>query len=1118
MSKREREAENDHDRPPKRSRADHQPPAVEEIHYARQLQQFLIFRQDGIQQLRNGIASFKNFLEIILYHRDEESRARQISILREYLESQKPEDPKNTEQPLLAQLWQAWSFANQNNNDHLASSVSAIFALLLKTLSGELALREHGIFLCRTVLQHQHLRLLKRCLDAPKHKDFLISPCLRLITEVATFDGGALAAEIYRKRESTFDVSTIRRCLGLVKLDISEEDAKRRPSIRTLTMRYVTALLKYLSPRDKIDLLKSKAISSAIFQFLRDDPADIVIEILHTAEQSVLKDPDVVRSSKAALLTSQNLEKVTEVATRSAEDHPAAGRAFAWLKAVCTNTSYGILRSSGWYPVGTTSVDHAQRGHSIDLGLESIDFYDRPKPIEVRNPTLLSWIFTLRSHNNVQERELLLSCFAAAPELVAAYFADRNFQLDPKLSNTWIAYASLLFEIVNLPVPTDLGNVDENVSMPPQTAILVENILPRPLTQQILTRCLNQNSELVTFFAVRILVLAFDKFGSIVTKLRSHRKDEQALWTEAADRLQQRFVDRIPAMKDVIQVFRKLPDDAEHALQREAVSRLLQLYYLHTPLRAFEEQFDVSSALATAFMRDETTAYDNEDEASAIRKVELQHLLVIAQHSTGMKWFHKQGGLAYSPFVTLLRIHRKELNNALQRDLVKQVLVESGLLNAHNGSDQPLPTDALLGSIADLSDDSVVWTFLDDLLGRGIRKPVKYVDDLEQLSREEGSELPSVLSSVIMEQASFVKAGVKSESQRKATWVKTFFGLLVLTSDMGDVLQNVVEKVSQELGLLLPKASKDLEAILTKVRPLSKATDNPTTRAHEEAPQISALSFPAPPAEPTSHPELSRWSQKDIDLAIEDGDISALILDLCSTESDIRRQSYSQLTKLRHKLSTSTSTENHSQISLLVGELLETFSLQYLPLNHPLPYLGGTFAVRALHIQTQPAHFMYPKLNRFLMRGPEWKVGKLPAYWLANTSLSLPEEDDAFWKEVAWVLEWLVDGLRSEADLDILRRGEIFEKVMGMWMSPAASGRNKSVKEKITELLYRATCIEGGSNVLVTRAGVLSWLDMVRDGTGSGSGGVQEAMRDRILQTGDRERLKAWTGMKRGVL
>lgn len=218
MYKRPAEQE-DTSRPPKRPKADpsHQPLQIDKIEYARQLQDILTFRQDGIQQLRNGIASFKSFLETILYHKDEEGRMRQLSILREFLDTQQPEDVKDPERPFLGQLWQAWSFANQNNNDYVVSSVSALFALLLRTLSSLLDFRDYGLMLCRTVLLHPHLRLVKRCLDAPKNKDFVISPCLRLLTEVTSFDGGVLAREVYKRREQTFEISSMRRNLGLVK-------------------------------------------------------------------------------------------------------------------------------------------------------------------------------------------------------------------------------------------------------------------------------------------------------------------------------------------------------------------------------------------------------------------------------------------------------------------------------------------------------------------------------------------------------------------------------------------------------------------------------------------------------------------------------------------------------------------------------------------------------------------------------------------------------------------------------------------------------------------------------------------------------------------------------------
>ncbi|CAK3927708.1 related to URB1 Nucleolar required for the normal accumulation of 25S and rRNAs [Lecanosticta acicola] len=1113
MSKRESTGEDE--RPPKRPRQEHssQPPKVEEIHFARQLQDLLIFRQDGIQQLRNGVASFKAFLESILYHKEEDHRGRQISILREYLETQKPSE-KDTERPFLPQLWQAWSFANQNNNDHLASSISAVLALLLKTLSGVLDLREHGVLLGRTVLQHQHLRLIKRCLDAPKHKDFIISPSLRLLTEVTSFDGGVLARQVYKRREETFDINNLRRLLGVVKLDISEEEARRKPALRTLTLRYILTLLKYLHEGGKIDVLKNKPLCGAMFQHIQDDPSDLVAELLNTMEQSILKDAELPRSSKAALLTPQNLERVTSIASRGNEAHSASDRAYVWLKTVCTHHVYGVFRKSGWYPPGTSHLNSTGSDKLIQLGLDSIEFYDSAESINVRNPILLSWIQTLRAQSNERERELLITCFASAPELVAAYFSQKPFQLEPKLSNTWIGYASLMFEVVNLPVPENFGDEEEIPNLPPQTSIAVESILPRPLNRGVLTRCLNQSSGLITFFAVRILVKAFEKLSIVLSQLRRGPHTEQALWDEAAERLRERSDARCPAMKDVIAAYRKIPDDHEHAMQREAATKLVSLYYEVSPVQALEEQFDVSVALATALRRSEK-AGANDEELRTFRALELEHLLNIARHGTNMRWFNKQGSLEHPPSVALLRIHRKDKRNKQIRSLLGHVLTENGILNQQKVNEGPSPLDALVASTLDLQDGSSVWAFVEDCFTRCVRQPVKYVDSLEAISADgkgsiEGvkTNLPSLLTAVLLEQASFVAAQSDTAGKERQAWIVQFLGLLSQTSDDCEILRQLSTQATQTLGLKIKKADKTsakaLLADLTIEETGTSAAEAEQTVIAGETPV--QLPYEPPQKEASSHPELLRWSQKDLELAIEDGDVDALILDLCSEQVSVRKQAATQINKLKFQLRAATSQENSAQLALLVGELMETFEQQYTNPVNPMPYIAGTFAVRALHVQTQPQHFIYPKLNHFLIRGPEWRANTLPSYWLSTTVLDQPKVDDAYWREAQWVLDWLVDGLRTPADLEILRRGSIFEKLLGLWISPGAAS-HKQIREKCFELVFRASCVESGSDFLITRIGILSWLDMV-----STSDAKAAVLKDRILETCDTERIQAWKG------
>ena len=98
---------------------------------------------------------------------------------------------------------------------------------------------------------------------------------------------------------------------------------------------------------------------------------------------------------------------------------------------------------------------------------------------------------------------------------------------------------------------------------------------------------------------------------------------------------------------------------------------------------------------------------------------------------------------------------------------------------------------------------------------------------------------------------------------------------------------------------------------------------------------------------------------------------------------------------------------------MVTGELAET--ARAATTDAPLPYFSGTLAAQLLLIQADPLHFMYVKANKFLNKGPQWNVKKLPSYWVENVLLNPPTEDGAHHQEVAWLLDRLVDGLRTPA-------------------------------------------------------------------------------------------------------
>ena len=99
------------------------------------------------------------------------------------------------------------------------------------------------------------------------------------------------------------------------------------------------------------------------------------------------------------------------------------------------------------------------------------------------------------------------------------------------------------------------------------------------------------------------------------------------------------------------------------------------------------------------------------------------------------------------------------------------------------------------------------------------------------------------------------------------------------------------------------------------------------------------------------------------------------------------------------------------QVYVLVGEIVDTARERIS--DGPLPYFVGVIAARSLLVLADPLHFMYIKVNKFLNKGPPWNVSKLPSYWIDKIMLHPPSDDDAHDHEVGWLLDALLDGLRT---------------------------------------------------------------------------------------------------------
>jgi nucleolar pre-ribosomal-associated protein 1 len=495
----------------------------------------MLFASNANLSMRPGLQSFKNVLDSIVSN--DEKKSEHMQTLLDYLDATKPREVEDEVPIYLPDIMETWSMASQMNNENVMSAVSVVLALLLKIISGDVDLVSYGLGICRTLLQRRQQELIAKNLSADKGKDFIISPTLRLLREAICLDGGALAAPIFRARTNTF--KSLARNMGLRYIGEGKEDPKR-PSVRTNATRLLLSCLKLLHNEAKRDLLLQRDIVAALMRPLRDDPPFLIYEILDVLKTSVVQDRKLAKDVKIKILNANSLTRIASLYGYSKEpvtleDGVGSGHlsvedaAHDILLVACTDFTVGICRSEqGYYPEGIAPdalQPDAESASYVDFGLDSIPWMNKfGNEIPVRNMLLAEFIESLRPWSSTKQSELLLAIFEASPELIARHFIQKKaFAFDPKLSATWIGYAALLYNVVQLPIPPFFGQSNDYAVAPPPTTVVLDNIVPPPMTLKAMTRCLTNKSKLVSFYAIRLLVLALEKLGRCIERLPHHQ-------------------------------------------------------------------------------------------------------------------------------------------------------------------------------------------------------------------------------------------------------------------------------------------------------------------------------------------------------------------------------------------------------------------------------------------------------------------------------------------------------------------------------------------------------------------------------------------------------------------
>lgn len=341
--------------------------------------------------------------------------------------------------------------------------------------------------------------------------------------------------------------------------------------------------------------------------------------------------------------------------------------------------------------------------------------------------------------------------------------------------------------------------------------------------------------------------------------------------------------------------------------------------------------------------------------------------------------------------------------------------------------------DALIVSLRRTAESKPVisvYEYLDNCVGRLAQRPVYYEDLLltkvtkiaAKRSSEERGPL-SLLVVVLIEQWPFLvenKSVPLFDKFKIAEFLATFLRLCRHIGENEVIIEELVQALKEapendEFGDTFRAAlgkdnTDDFPAVeLAKV----SSQPEPTTVDHPSAKRTPSPCEPEKEEESAQKIEeskaLLKWARKDVQDAVEDGDIGNLVLCLCSKHQGVRLQALAALSRFVHKVENSSYPEKEL-ITLLLQETIHT--AKKVITDEPFPTYLGAFAARALVVEADPQHFIYAKLNQFLHRGPIWDIGSVPL--MHKILLHPPEEDGAHGPELEWFLDLALEGLQTQ--------------------------------------------------------------------------------------------------------
>lgn len=260
----------------------------------------------------------------------------------------------------------------------------------------------------------------------------------------------------------------------------------------------------------------------------------------------------------------------------------------------------------------------------------------------------------------------------------------------------------------------------------------------------------------------------------------------------------------------------------------------------------------------------------------------------------------------------------------------------------------------------------------------------------------------------------------------------------------------------------------------------------------------------------------------DIKSLIDSNLLQFIVVSLSSSSGLIKNISKALISGVLRSLETTDNFKDTNLYKVYVSNILHTLRTT----ENEISPLIWYFYSSLIPILSNPGHFLYERSFRYILSNPTIKKHDIPLFApisMSNGNDLEFENDESHYKQITWLIQNFINGTQVVSDLNILKVRGVVEWVMNLLNSPFIT---TNIKSLILTFIYTVQKIDHGSDMLITKYGILTNLEQFQQKYNSELSTVDEKSKlineqlklniDEIsvrfgVSVGSHKRIRTWT-------